>query len=228
MVIIAAVFAVCVVLVAVYLFIKNKKATTNLLMRSNFGSDKKTGWVSYMVPNVEYLSEDNVNFARIKSSKSRAFASVISPVFSLEPGIEYELSFYLRIPKESSPHVMNDFYFSPTVALYQPEISESGVGISTIPTGDEKRNNLYSYKAVRREAFSATWKIEGAKPYTAKGTSLLSKKEMYEIFGDKANINLALSNWKKVTVKFSLMKALHRAIKKLMKSNQFLTAMQRL
>lgn len=176
---------------------------TEAIMSSSFGSDKKTGWIFYSESNVEYLLEDNTYFARVKSSKSRAFASAISPVFSLEPSCEYELSFYIRIPKESKPHVINDFYFSPTVVLYQPELSESGLGVSTLPKGDETSNNLYAYKGVRRGDFSAIWEIEGVEPYIAKGTSILSKKEQYEIFGDVADLNLVYSNWKKVTAKFT-------------------------
>ena len=195
----------------------NDGTVTKTIMQSDFNNADGTNWQNTQ-NSVTYGDDngDGVNdYARVTHTAS-AGKGLFSTPFNLVPGNEYELTYYIRVPKDSDSFDLSGTFFAPTTVFYQPKVNDEGTKVSNLPAAneDEAKNNYYAYSYTnkddptknwaRREGFAATWTIDG---YAARNTTNFSNFDYRDydavLSATNADINAAFANWTKVTVNFT-------------------------
>jgi hypothetical protein len=166
---------------------------------------------------VTYLDDNNdgtTNFARI-TAVSGSIGAFYSPTAILYPGNSYELSFYVRVPKnvvteDFGAYGENARKYYPLFTIYQPQKNTTaGERVSSVY---QEGQNEYAYSHVaeetitRRTSFSGVWTIGNYAPYTYGGYSSFGK-EHYNACKDEngksVSPNVVYEDWTKVTMTFT-------------------------
>ena len=189
------------------------------IMQSDFNDADGTNWHATKTdaPLVTYGDDnsDGVNdYARVKIHPTSKNQGIVSTPFELVPGNDYELTYYIRVPKETADGTTASFkigssFYAPTVAFYQTTVNSDGTKVTAIPKidADEATNNLYAYKGsdwARRKGFSATWTIDGYTPKVKNDFSNFAYTDHSSVLSaTNADLNEAFEDWTKVTVNFT-------------------------
>ena len=193
------------------------------IMQSDFNDPDGTNWQATKTdaPLVTYGDDnsDGVNdYARVKIHPTSKNQGLVSSPFNLIPGNEYELTYYIRVPKETADGETASFligstFYAPTVAFYQPTVNSTGTKVTSTPSvsTEEASNNYYAYKGSdwsRREGFAATWTIDGYEPTVKSNFSNFGYSDHSSVLSaTNETINDAFADWTKVTVNFTAMEA---------------------
>lgn len=129
------------------------------------------------------------------TSSSTAIIALRSPSFTLIPGDEYELTYYVRVPDTSGEFYTDAANYCPRYAFYQPTETEDGVMVSS---NYSQSKNEYAYKDVRRTNFVSTWQVDGYEPYARNRYSVIDHTHFCA-----ASPNEAYKNWTKITMNFT-------------------------
>ncbi|MBQ3088838.1 MAG: hypothetical protein IJC36_04305 [Clostridia bacterium] len=192
-----------------------------VILESDFNDADGTNWQATH-QNVTFGDDngDSVNdYASVKIG-AKSGAGLVSSPFNLIPGNEYELTYYIRVPKESVSFKIGDTFYAPTTAFYLPTVNSTGTKVSSTPTvsTEEAKNNYYAYSYTddadatkswaRRKGFAATWTIDGYAARNKTGFSNFSYSDHNAVLSaTNADINAAFANWTKVTVNFTALAA---------------------
>ena len=186
-------------------------------MQSDFNDADGTNWQATKTNVLTYGDDnsDGVNdYARVKIHPTSKNQGIVSTPYELVPGNDYELTYYIRVPKETADGTTASFkigssFYAPTVAFYQTTVNSDGTKVTAIPKidADEATNNLYAYKGsdwARRKGFSATWTFDGYTPKVITNFSDFDYRYYNAVLGaTNADLNEAFEDWTKVTVNFT-------------------------
>ncbi len=113
----------------------------SIVLESNFESDSK--WTAR--GSAKLIDEDGDGIKEVArlTSSSTANIALRSPSFTLIPGDEYELTFYVRVPDTSGDFYTDTLNYYPRYAFFQPTTTEDGVAVTDNYT---LNSNDYAYK----------------------------------------------------------------------------------
>jgi len=185
--------------------------TTKVIAQSNFS---ETDGNVAIFPSSDYVklldsnSDGTADYAELTGSGKvggvSVSAAVASPAFKAVPGMDYEISFEMKVPEDTATYYFlsgGKYYaLSPQFALYQPDEAE----IENGKVGDRHREgqNEYAYKGKRRDDFVATWNI-GNSIYTRSQYSIYDYRHFQEQFGATTKAEETFSDWTKVSLSFT-------------------------
>ncbi|MBO5020534.1 MAG: hypothetical protein J6D52_07710, partial [Clostridia bacterium] len=190
---------------------------TKTIMQSDFNDADGTNWQATKTGVLTYGDDnsDGVNdCARVKIHPTSKNQGIVSTPFELVPGNDYELTYYIRVPKETADGTTASFnigssFYAPTVAFYQTTVNSDGTKVTAIPTidADEAKNNLYAYSGsgwARRKGFTSTWTIDGYTPKVITNFSDFNYMNHGDVLSaTNTDLNAAFADWTKVTVNFT-------------------------
>ncbi len=187
---------------------------TKTIMQSDFNDADGTNWQATKTGVVTYGDDNGEGYARVKIHPTSRNQGIVSTPFELVPGNDYELTYYIRVPKETADGTTASFnigstFYTPTVAFYQTTVNEAGTKVTATPTidADEAKNNIYAYNGsdwARRKGFSATWTIDGYTPKVKNDFSNFAYADHSSVLSaTNTDFNAAFADWTKVTVNFT-------------------------
>ena len=187
--------------------------TQKTILESDFEEDVASSeW--YISGDVQSMTEDAGNFARLNTGDEKINAYVRSTTIKLIPGNKYTLTYSVRIPTGSADYatVLADkgFYLSPECAIYSPKnVTSEDVQY----TGSLTDTRLYAAAGSdRRKSMNFVWNVEGYEPKTRTGYSDTGYAKKTDVFYTlistedgtiPSSPNDVFSDWKKVTLEFT-------------------------
>ena len=144
--------------------------------RTLFKSDFANGVGNFRATTGKYSATQNK--AEVTLDKENALVKIashnssnlLSELFTMVPGNDYELSFEVKIPEESGDFMYEGKSYGPAFAIFSPNVS-NGVATSGPKIGNDANNNLYADRqsnVKRREDFEMTWNFPGRNPWVEK------------------------------------------------------------
>ena len=170
----------------------------------------------YISGDVQSMTEDAGNFARLNTGADGKTAYVRSRTIKLIPGNKYTLTYSVRVPTGSADYATvlaaSSFYLSPDCAIYIPNGVTSEDVTYTKNLGDTRLYANATASVNRRKNMNFVWNVEGYETKARPGYSNTGYTKKTDLFytlistedgTTPSSPNDVFSDWKKVTLEFT-------------------------